>query len=112
MGAGRDHVPRPLVLGRHRLLDVGPLRPLAEQSPVLARLAQEPRGTRIANGRPLSPRNLPMLVGLAPISAYRTLDLPAVPSLTALAQELLGDPRYRVGRPGSAARDRHGSARL
>jgi len=83
-----------LVLGHHRLIGVGPLRPLIEQSAVLARLAQEPRGTRIANGRLLNLRNLPMLVGLAPISAYRTLDLPAVPSLTALAQELLGDPRY------------------
>jgi len=83
-----------LVLGRHRLIGVGPLRPLIEQSPVLARLAQEPRGTRIANGRLLNLRNLPMLLGMAPISAYRTLDLPAVPSLTALAQEVLGDPRY------------------
>ena len=86
-----------LVLGRHRLIGVGPLRPLAEQSAVLARLRHEPRGTRIANGGLLSPRNLPMLVGMAPISAYRTLDLPAVPSLTMLAQELLGDPRYESG---------------
>lgn len=74
-------------LGRHRLIDVGPLRPLVEQSPVLARLAQKPRGTRIAD---LRLRNLPMLVGLAPISAYRTLDLPAVGSLTSLAQQSLG----------------------
>ena len=66
------------VLGRHRLIDVGPLRPLTEQSPVLARLAEEPRGTRIAD--PTS-RNMPMLVGLAPISAYRTLNLPAVEAL-------------------------------
>ncbi|MFI5457459.1 MAG: hypothetical protein ACHRXM_18605 [Isosphaerales bacterium] len=80
-----------LALGRHRLIGVGPWRPLTEQSPVLARLAEEPRGTRIANGRL---RNMPMLLGMAPISAYRTLDLPAVPSLTALAQELLGDDRY------------------
>jgi hypothetical protein len=78
------------VLGRHRLLDVGPLRPLVEQSPVLARLGAAPRGTRIANG---SLRNLPMLAGLAPISAYRTLDLPAVASLTAAAQGPLTDPR-------------------
>ncbi len=62
-------------LGRHRLLDVGPLRPLAEQSPVLARLHAESRGSRVTGGRL---RNLPMLVGLAPISAYRTLDVPAV----------------------------------
>jgi hypothetical protein len=79
-------------LGRHRLLDVAPLRPLVEQSPVLARLGAEPRGTRVANG---SLRNLPMLAGLAPISAYRTLDLPAVGSLTATAQGPLSQPRFR-----------------
>jgi hypothetical protein len=79
------------LLGRHRLIDVGPLRPLVEQSPVLARLAREPRGSRIADQRL---RNLPMLVGLAPISAYRTLDLPAVASLTALAQQPLSGPVF------------------
>jgi hypothetical protein len=69
------------VLGRHRLLDLGPIRPLVQQSAVLARLAQEPRGTRIAGDKI---KNMPMLVGQAPISAYRTLDLPAVPELTSL----------------------------
>ncbi len=78
-------------LGRHRLIDAGPLRPLVDQSPVLARLAREPRGSRIADQRL---RNLPMLVGLAPISAYRTLDLPAVASLTALAQQPLVGPVF------------------
>jgi len=77
------------VLGQHRLLDVGPLRPLVEQSPVLAWLARQPRGSRIADSRL---RNLPMLIGLAPISAYRTLDLPAVASLTALAQQPMSGP--------------------
>ena len=71
------------VLGRHRLLELGPLKPLVEQSPVLARLAREPRGTRIADDKL---KNLPMLVGLAPLSAYRTLDLPAVPELTSLTR--------------------------
>jgi hypothetical protein len=71
------------MLGRHRLLDVGPLAPLRDQSPVLARLAQELRGTRIADDRF---RNMPMLVGLAPISAYRTLNLPAVEELGALTR--------------------------
>ena len=70
------------LLGRHRLVDVGPLKPLVEQSSVLARLAKEPRGTRIAD--PI--RNLPMAVGLAPVQAYRTLDLPALPALTALVR--------------------------
>jgi hypothetical protein len=69
-------------LGHHRLIDVGPLARLETQSPVLARLAQEPRGARIADDRF---RNLPMLVGLAPISAYRTLNLPAAEELSALA---------------------------
>ena len=32
------------ILGRHRLLEVAPLRPLMEQSPVLARLSREPPG--------------------------------------------------------------------
>ncbi len=76
-------------LGRHRLLDVGPLKPLADQSPVLAALAREPRGTRIASDRL---KNMPMLIGQAPISAYRTLDLPAVPELTALAHGPLSEP--------------------
>ena len=71
------------VLGRHRLVELGPWRPLAEQSPVLARLAQEPRGTRVADDKL---RNLPMLVGLAPLAAYRTLDLPVVPELTSLTR--------------------------
>jgi len=71
-----------MLLGGHRLVDVGPLKPLAEQSPVLARLAEAPRGTRTAD--PLG--NLLMSAGLAPVQAYRTLDLPALRSLAALAR--------------------------
>jgi hypothetical protein len=78
-----------VMLGQTRLIAAGPLRPLIEQSPVLARLAQQPRGTRIVDGS----RNLPMVVGLAPISAYRTLDLPALEPLTALARGPLGNRR-------------------
>ncbi len=81
------------VLGRHRLIDVAPLKPLVQQSPVLESLAREPRGTRIADRRL---RNLPMAAGLAPISAYRTLDLPAVGSLTALALGPLNNPRIEA----------------
>ena len=80
-------VPDVLVLGRHRAFDLGPVRPLVDQSPVLARLAALPRGTRSID--PM--RNLPMIAGAAPVSAYRTLDLPAVGSLTAQAQA----PLYR-----------------
>ena len=81
------------VLGQHRLIDVAPWKPLAEQSPLLATLAKEPRGTRIADRRL---RNLPMRAGLAPISAYRTLDLPAVGSLTPFAMGPLNDPRIKA----------------
>jgi hypothetical protein len=77
------------VLGRHRLVELGPWRPLAEQSPVLARLAGEPRGTRIADDKL---KNLPMLVGLAPLAAYRTLDLLVVPELTSLTRAPLTAP--------------------
>jgi hypothetical protein len=80
-----------LVLSRHRLIGVGPLRPLTEQSSLLASLAREPRATRVASGRL---RNLPMLIGLAPLSAYRTLDVPAVGQLTALAHGPLGDHAF------------------
>jgi hypothetical protein len=80
------------MLGRHRLIDVAPLRPLTEQSPMLAFLSREPRGARIADARF---RNLPMFVGLAPLSAYRTLNLPAAEKLTELACGSLSDPSVR-----------------
>jgi hypothetical protein len=66
---------------RHRRVDFGPVASLINQSRVLARLDREPDGTRTID--PI--RNLPMVAGVAPVSAYRTLDLPAVESLTALA---------------------------
>jgi hypothetical protein len=78
------------VLGRHRLIDVDPIRPLAEQSPVLARLFEEPRGARIASNL----GNLPMLEGVAPITAYRTLNLPAVDSLTMMARSPMSGPMF------------------
>jgi hypothetical protein len=77
------------VLGRHRLIDIGPLAPLASQSPLLASLAKEPRASRSADRF----GNLPMIAGIAPISAYRTLTLPAVESLTAMTRPHLSDPR-------------------
>jgi hypothetical protein len=70
------------LVGRHRLVALAPWRSLVEQSPVLAQLAKEPRGTRVVDGT----GNLSMLVGLDPVAAYRTLDLPAVESLTALTR--------------------------
>jgi hypothetical protein len=64
-------------LARQRHYDLGPVRPLAAQSPVLALLAREARG-----GRTIDPaRNLAMVAGAAPIIAYRTLDLPVLETL-------------------------------
>ena len=90
LAARRRHVPRPLGPGapssaRRRAA----ASRWCEQSPVLAALAREPRGTRIAGDRL---KNMPMLVGQAPISAYRTLDLPAVPELTVAAHGPMGVP--------------------
>jgi hypothetical protein len=66
---------------RRHPFDLGPIRPLTEQSAVLARVAEMPRGTRwVGPGR-----NLPMVASAAPISAYRTLDLASMPELTGLA---------------------------
>lgn len=69
-----------LVLGRHRDVDLGPIRPLVEQSPVLRALAESSATTRGRSVDPLG--NLPMLVGAAPASAYRTLDVPTAPGPT------------------------------
>src|SRR5581483_11472257 len=55
---------------------------LVKQSTALARLASLPRGTRSID--PL--RNLPMLAGAAPVSAYRTLDRPVLEVLALAAQ--------------------------
>ena len=94
-----------MLLGRHKLTEVGPLRPLVEQSPVLARLASLPRTTRSVDGF----RNLSMLAGVAPISAYRTLDLPALEPLTVDDSR---SPRLpgtgRTGSQGDARRRRRG----
>ncbi|WP_337173881.1 hypothetical protein [Paludisphaera sp.] len=69
------------LLAGHRYVQVGRLQPLTEQSPVLAALAREPAGTRTIDPT----RNLAMAAGLAPVRAYRTLDLPAMVGLSALA---------------------------
>jgi hypothetical protein len=68
------------LLSRHRMsdLETAPWRPLVEQSPVLAEMANRSRGTRSVDAL----RNFPMIAGLAPISAYRTMDLPVAVELT------------------------------
>lgn len=68
-------------LSRERRVDLGPIAPLAGQSPVLRRLSDEPRGIRSID----TLRNLPMVVGASPVSAYRTLDLPTLDTLNLLA---------------------------
>ncbi|SIN86173.1 hypothetical protein SAMN05444166_1319 [Singulisphaera sp. GP187] len=74
--------------GRHRLTDLGPIRPLVDQSPVLANLATKRPGSRTAD----TLRNMPMVAGAAPILAYRTLDLPCMAELTGVAVSPLGLP--------------------
>lgn len=83
-----------LWLGHHRPFDLGPVRPLSAQSGVLDRLEREPAAARTAD--PL--QNMAMVAGVAPIAAYRTLDLPALTSLTRLAQSPVG-----LGGAGDAA---------
>ncbi|WP_435016080.1 hypothetical protein TA3x_003640 [Tundrisphaera sp. TA3] len=68
-------------LSRQRPFDLGPIRRLAEQSPVLARLAKEPRGTLSLDPA----QNLFQAVGVAPARSYRTLDLPRPDALLAQA---------------------------
>ncbi|MFO0960520.1 MAG: hypothetical protein U0800_24310 [Isosphaeraceae bacterium] len=61
-----------LMLSRHRKLDTVPLQSMAKASPVLARLASMPRGSRSID--PMG--NLSMAAGATNLVAYRTLDLP------------------------------------
>jgi hypothetical protein len=78
-----------LIQARHRPFDLGPCRSLVNQSPVLTRMAQEPRGTRTLDPA----RNLFMVAGVTPVSAYRTLDLPAPGGLLQIARGPIGDKR-------------------
>lgn len=70
--------------GRRRRFDLGPIEPLVAQSPTLAKLASSPHGLRSID----TLRNMPMVAGAASVSAYRTLDLPALETVTALAGRL------------------------
>ncbi len=85
-------------LGRHRRVDLGPIVSLARQSPVMAWLDRQPDGLRSVD----SFKNMPMVVGAAPIRAYRTLDYPALGSLTALANDVPFD-QPRIGKDSNLA---------
>jgi hypothetical protein len=71
---------------RQRPFDLGPIRPLVQQSRVLAKLAELPRGTRSIDPA----GNLSMVAGVAPVAAYRTLDLPVLPGLIPLVARIRG----------------------
>ena len=76
-----------IALSRTRDVESAPIRPLVDQSPVLARLAR-------ARDRSIDPMgNLPMLVGGAPVTPYRTLDLPTMAALNSEAQRFPGAPK-------------------
>jgi hypothetical protein len=90
LGPRRRHMKTVLVVltvidlwgaSRWRHFDLGPVRPLTAQSPVLALLAREPRGSRTIDPA----HNLFMVAGAAPLSAYRTLDLPTMVHMTSRA---------------------------
>ena len=78
-----------MALSRHRPFDLGPARPLVEQSPVLARLAAGPRGLRTLDPA----QNLFQVAGAEALGSYRTLDLPAPGPLLSLARGPAEDPR-------------------
>jgi hypothetical protein len=81
-------------LAYQRRVDYAPIASLTGQSPVLARLAAAPRGSRVVETERVD--NLPMLAGAAPVSGYRTLDLPAVLSVNALATQLSGTSTWQT----------------
>jgi hypothetical protein len=78
-----------LVQARHRPFDLGPCRSLVDQSGVLKAMAKQDRGTRTLDPA----RNLFMVAGVAPVSSYRTLDLPAPGRLLQLARGPMSDQR-------------------
>jgi len=78
-----------LLMARHRPFDLGPARSLVDQSPVLARIAAGPRGVRTLDPA----QNLFLIAGGSPVSAYRTLDLPAPAPLFRIAEGPATDPR-------------------
>jgi hypothetical protein len=67
---------------RARPFDFGPVSALTTQSRVLGKLRDLPRGTRSLDPT----RNMGMVAGVAPVSSYRTLDLPSPTGLLALAR--------------------------
>ncbi len=98
--AGRIRIPRAVLMvivladslwmiQHHRPFDTTTAGPLTSQSPTLAKLDDLPRGTRLVS----TAQNLPMLIGKGTTVAYRTIDLPIQPELTARLYGSLADPR-------------------
>jgi len=73
---------------RRKPIETGPMRALTSQSPVLEKLSAAPCGTRSID--PLL--NLPMIAGAAPLSGYRTLDIPIQQRLLREAQAIRPGP--------------------
>ena len=73
------------IVGRIARIDLGPLGSLVDESTVLAGLSA---GMRTVD----TLKNMPMVVGANPVSSYRTLDLPAMEPLTALAGRVPASP--------------------
>ena len=78
--------------GRPRRIDYGPIASLIGQSPTLKRLS-----TMEGHPRTIDPlHNLPMVADVSPLSAYRTLDLPVVKSLTNRALLRPSNPKEKA----------------
>jgi len=73
--------------GQARPFDLGPIRPLVEQSPVLARVAREGRGLRTLDPA----QNLFLVAGADSAIAYRTLNLPWPRTWQTIARGLESD---------------------
>ncbi len=74
-----------MLLSRHRAIGTAPIRPLVEQSAVLNMMSKLSPGSRTID--PF--RNLPMVAGASPASAYRTLDRPSMTGLLGIASSPL-----------------------
>ncbi len=92
--------------GRERGVEAVPIGSLESMSPILAKLASESLGTRVAS----SLGNLPIVSNVAALKAYHTLDLPVMPEITSLASAPL--PILGTNRVAEAMRIAGASVRV